>query len=40
MWGTVEIQFNDGTPALIRKSETEKLSTRTGDERAYQRYNR
>jgi hypothetical protein len=40
MWGTVEIQFNDGVPSLIRKSATEKLSTRTGDDRAYQRYDR
>lgn len=40
MWGTVEIQFNDGEPALIRKSETEKLITRTGEQRAHERYNR
>jgi hypothetical protein len=40
MWGTVEIQFNDGEPALIRKSETKKLITRTGEQRAHDRYNR
>lgn len=34
MWGTIEIQLNDGVPALLRKSETEKLSTRTGEKRA------
>jgi hypothetical protein len=40
MWGTIEIQFNDGVPALLRKSETEKLATRTGDKRAYDNLNR
>lgn len=34
MWGLVEVQFSDGEPALLRKSQTEKLTTRTGEQRA------
>lgn len=27
MWGTVEIEFRDGLPILIRKIETEKIQS-------------
>ena len=27
VWGTIEVQFGDGKPGILRKSTTEKLDT-------------
>ena len=38
MWGSIEIEFQNGAPVRIRKSSTEKLETENNRGRSNQRY--
>jgi hypothetical protein len=36
VWGTIEIQFTDGQPAIVRKMTTEKLDATENNRARYQ----